>query len=69
MRPALYRENTTQPWREVEWLGTTARGLIVVREVGRLFPGVAHAALDQIRMPGPFLEFHRVGRKPIRREA
>lgn len=65
MRAALYRENTTQPWREVEWIGTTSRGEIVVREVGRQWPGVAYATADQVRLPGPILGFHEPGRREL----
>lgn len=65
MCAALYRENTTQAWRDVEVLGTTARGLIVVREVGRQWPGVAYATADQVRLPGPILGFHEPGRREL----
>ena len=59
MTPALYRESSSQQWRDVEILGVTLGAEYVIREVGRLWPGIAFATADQIRLPGMMFDLPR----------
>jgi hypothetical protein len=49
---ALYRPNWAAPWEDVTIVSSHPGGL-VLREVGRRFPGVWLATLDQVRVEGP----------------
>lgn len=54
--PALYRTGYGEPWQDVELLSRTGN-TFVLREVGKLWPGIIVASLDQVGFPGPVLEF------------
>lgn len=60
---ALYRESASQQWRAVKIVRTTRSGEIVVQETNRLWPGVAVATLDQIRIPGRTFNLRHGGRE------
>lgn len=49
--PALWRDRPTDDWREVELLGRHRSGALVLREVGKLWPGVWLASTDAVRVP------------------
>lgn len=53
---ALYRESAAEPWRDVEIVCAARCGQLVVRETGRIWPGVFTVALSDLRVPGPILE-------------
>jgi len=53
---ALYRTGYGQPWQDVELVERTGNSF-VLREVGKIYPGVILASLDQVGFPGPVLEF------------
>jgi hypothetical protein len=55
---AVYRESMGQEWRDVEIIDALPDRQFVLRETGRVWPGVILAAIDQVRIPGPILEFH-----------
>lgn len=56
---ALYRSRAGEPWQDVELVDRHwPSGAYVVRETGRVLPGVFLAFADQLRVPGPILEFH-----------
>lgn len=63
MDAALYRESTSEQWREVEIIGRTLRAEYVIREVGRIWPGVAFATADQLRIPGRTFNLRHGGRE------
>jgi len=56
--PALYRPDITQPWQDVEIVSRSG-DTFVLREVGKLWPGVFRATLQQVGLPGPILEFRQ----------
>lgn len=58
MLPALYRESNSQEWRDAEIIRALPDSQFLIRETGRTWPGVAAATIDQVRIPGPILEFH-----------
>lgn len=49
--PALYRQHAGDDWQEVELLGRHRSGKLVLREVGKRWPGVWLASLDAVRVP------------------
>jgi len=56
MSAALYRPHYGADWQDVE-LVARAGNTFVLREVGKLWPGIIAAGLDQVGFPGPVLEF------------
>ena len=54
--PGLYREFPAQEWRAIDIICALPQGRFLVREVGPLWPGVAIATLDQVRVPGQLFE-------------
>lgn len=48
---ALYREHPGAEWSDVEIVGRHPSGKLVLREVGRFFPGVRLADVEQVRVP------------------
>lgn len=51
---AVYRRRRSQEWREVEVVGQhSSTGQLVLREVGKFWPGVWLADRDQVRIAGP----------------
>jgi hypothetical protein len=53
---ALYRPRLDAPWQDVE-LVSRIGNTFMLREVGKLWPGIILAGLDQVGFPGPVLEF------------
>lgn len=47
--PAVYRATDIEPWDDVEIVGHRPEGL-VLREVGKLWPGIWVASLDRVRI-------------------
>lgn len=47
---ALYREDAGWDWYDVEIVARRSDGYFIVREVGRLLPGVWLASIDQLRV-------------------
>lgn len=54
--PVLYRPSLAAPWQDVELVSRIGNSF-VLREVGKLWPGIIVAGLDQVGFPGPVLEF------------
>ena len=54
---AVYRESMGREWRDVEIICALPDRQFMLRETGRVWPGVILAAIDQVRIPGPILEF------------
>ena len=48
---ALYRRNPGSDWTDCEITGRRPDGKLVVREVGKVWPGVWIATIDQVRVP------------------
>jgi hypothetical protein len=52
----VYRSADSEPWQDVEIVGYQ-RGGLVLREVGKVYPGVLIAPLDRVRIAGRVFEF------------
>ncbi len=51
--PALYRSTPFTPWHAVELLGHhVPTGALIVREVGKFWPGIWLAWPEQVRLAG-----------------
>jgi hypothetical protein len=51
---AVYRKRRALDWREVEIVGQhDGTGQLVLREIGKFWPGVWLAERDQVRVAGP----------------
>ncbi len=61
--PALYRASLAEPWHDVEIVSRGPDGF-VLRETGKVWPGVILAQIDQVRIPVGVLEF----REPLASE-
>lgn len=48
---ALYRERPSADWIEVELLGRHRSGKLVLRELGKLWPGLMLAPVEDVRVP------------------
>ena len=51
MSVVLYREHPSADWREVDVIGPHASGNVVLREVGKLWPGIWTAPADAVCVP------------------
>ena len=51
--PGLYRESTAQDWRAVDIICALPMNRFLVREIDKVWPGLAIATIDQVRVPGP----------------
>jgi hypothetical protein len=49
--PALWREKSTDDWRDCELLGRHRSGALVLHEVGKLWPGIWTAPADAVCVP------------------
>jgi hypothetical protein len=50
---AVWRASRRRDWQSVEIVDGHPSGQVVLREVGRLWPGVFLAPRDQVRIAGP----------------
>jgi hypothetical protein len=66
---AVYRPADGQPWQDVEITGHHTDGRLILREIGKLWPGVFVASLDQVRVQGRVFEFRKPFRNDLRRGA
>ena len=48
----VYRRGPRRPWRDVEIVGRHPDGDWILREIGKLWPGVWLARGDQVRLQG-----------------
>ena len=48
---ALYREYLSDEWQDCELIGRHPSGNLVLREVGKLWPGIWLAPVDAVRVP------------------
>lgn len=48
---ALYREHAGADWQEAELVGRHRSGALVLREVGKVWPGVWLASIENVRVP------------------
>lgn len=53
---AVWRKNRRRDWQAVELLDDHVSGQVVLREVGKFWPGVFLAPRDQVRISGPEFE-------------
>lgn len=56
---AVWRENRRRDWTPAEIVGQHGNGQLVLREVGKFWPGVWLAERDQVRIAGPEFEPRR----------
>lgn len=56
---ALWRRNRRRDWQPVELVSDHGSGQLVLREVGKFWPGVWLAPRDQVRLAGPEFEVGR----------
>lgn len=53
---AVWRPTRRHDWRDTEIVADHASGQLVLREVGKFWPGVFLAPRDQVRIAGPEFE-------------
>lgn len=49
--PALWREKRTDDWQDVELIGRHRSGALVLREIGKTWPGIWLAPPHAVRVP------------------
>lgn len=58
---ALYRANAADDWADVEIVSRHRSGALVLREVGKKFPGVWLARSHEVRVAGHVLRYRQNG--------
>lgn len=53
---AVYRASDADDWQDCRLIGAHDGGALVLREIGKPFPGVWLANLSQVRIPGGSFE-------------
>ena len=56
-QPAVYRPADSESWQDAEIVGRHTDGRLILREVGKVWPGICLASLDRVRVQGRVFEF------------